>query len=678
MRFIKRGLGAMLGMVLMVASMPMAFAKDFTVQLPVTESTAIPSLKDDFYLYTDGAWIKSAKIPKDDMSISDFTLVSERTRQQLLGITKEAVENRSRYSAHSDEARIADLYACFMDQKGREAAGLDALAEPLKRIDSAKSIQEYANTMASIARNYFMDGGSLGSFEVINDPIDNDKYVVVFGEPSAGLGKESMLDAGNSQNQKYYKEHIRDILLLYGRSPAVAEKEAADVFALEMDMAKHSLSLGEESNLSKSIHCLDFAAVQKLYSNLDAAAMLKAGGIGPDNGIHRWYVGDLDEITRFNELCKPELLPTLKAQAIFNILSGNSMALPQQYDKESWDYVQHTNGLQAAMSAEKRIEMLNESVLSQSYGRVYAARYVDPQRKKAFRAYLDIVMAKHRKNLENLDWMSAETKRQAIYKLDHMAIHIGMPDAWPAYIDQYVVKRPEDGGSLMGNIMALRRLTADYKYSLIGQPVRRDTWEDGTTSEVNAFYNVMNNSINFPIPILQEPFFDPKADFETNLGGIGVPLAHEITHCFDSLGAQYDAQGRLRNWWTDRDYAEFKKRQEKVVAYYERYVLPDGRRTNGEQTLGENIADLGAVSCLTEIVGHDPEKLRKMYTKYASVWRSKLNDIALRQSIDDDIHALDYVRVDAVLSATDGFYEAFGIQPKDGMYVPPEERVKIW
>jgi putative endopeptidase len=258
-----------------------------------------------------------------------------------------------------------------------------------------------------------------------------------------------------------------------------------------------------------------------------------------------------------------------------------------------------------------------------------------------------------------------------------MDINIGYPEAWQEYIDHLDIHSPQEGGCLINNVLTLFNQTAQWNRARIGTPVRKDLWEDMTPQTINAAYLLTDNSINFPAGILQPPFYNSKATRYTNLGGVGTIIAHEITHSFDNDGAQFDELGRHRNWWQPSDYEEFKKRQEKIVEYYDRYLLPDGTRLNGTQTLSENIADLGGLTCITDIIGHNPEGLRQAYQNFGTIWRDKSSDSLLKAMLEN-IHALPHARVDGVLSSTEGFYYAYPLKPGDPMYVAPEDRAKLW
>ena len=672
----KKKLGLLVGLALIV-SMPTGLAKDVVLQIPLSESAAPAAPQDDFYLYVNGDWIKKAIIPPDEALTDPTEDLVILTRKQLTDITQEAVKNRASYAKESDEARVADFYACITDKKGRNAAGLGDLAKPLQEIERASSVQEYAETMASLSRTYGFSGGVLGGVDITRDRIENDRYAAEIAIPANGLGQELMTQPENAAFQKDYQDYLQQLLILYGRSKEEAAKTAGDVFALEKDIAEHSMKVGELFNPSQSTHRLNRAELRNLYQHLDEEAVLNKAGVGPANGVSFWYTSDIGAIKRVDELSTAERLPVLKAQGICALLQANAPVMTDNYAQAYADFSQKMDGAQAGKSEERRTEELNENILFETYGRLYTAHHFNEQWKAEIQSYVDKILAEYKKRLLNLDWMSEPTKQMAVKKLEHMQICIGAPDAWDEYVDKISVVRPEDGGCLVNNYLELKKMMNEVSWRRFGQPVRKDIWTDMMPQTVNAFYDQQNNSINFPAAYLQTPFYDPREDEATNMGGVGNIIAHEITHSFDSGGAQYDENGRLHNWWAPSDYAEFKKRQTKIIAFFERYVLPDGSRTNGEQTLTENIADLGATCCLTAIIGHHPEQLRHMYTRYALTWREKTTDALLHRRMVD-VHALPYVRTNAILSSDNGFYEAYDVKPGDGMYVAPEERIFLW
>ena len=663
--------------VAMLMSVSAGFAKapDFTVQIPY-KGKGIPTPQQDYYLYMNANWLKNTKIAPDESTNSYLTIANAQTNKNLSEITKQSINHQKDGIATLDEKNIANMYACIQDQKGRNEAGLGNLAPILKRIEKINNLQEYAETMADMSQHNIIANPLLGGYHIINDPISNDHYVISLNTP-ATFSREMMENKENDALWGKYRNCVRDMLHLYGRNTDIAVQTAIKIFNLQKDLSLHSQTVAESADPSKTTNKMTLADLQKLYSHVNVTAMLDAGNIGPKAGIQNWYVSDPGLTSRLNELYTPEQLPLLKEYAIFAVLASHSTYLSQDYQNLISAFEKNSSGAMKERSPEKRDLLLNEELLPFTYGRLYAKTYFDETRKNLVKSYVHQILNTYKNRLQRLDWMTQATKNMALKKLDTIDINIGYPEAWQEYIDHLDIKSPKEGGILINNVLTMDEQIARWNRARVGASVRKDLWENLTPQTINASYEPTDNSINFPAGILQAPFFDTKATNEANLGSIGIGIAHEITHCFDNYGAQYDELGRQHNWWEPSDYAEFKIRQEKVIAYYSRYLLPNGTRMKGEQTLSEDIADLGALSCITEIIGHHPEKLRQAYQSYGRLWRNKSTNQKL-QALLANIHSLSYIRADAVLSTTDGFYEAYHVVPGDPMYVAPEDRVRIW
>ena len=659
----------------MAADTKTASLKDFHVHINGDGMSKAPAAQDDFYLHVNYKWFRTHKIPATDPDYGAFSIVGNRNIDRLSAITKECVKNRSKYKSSDDEARIADMRACIADIKGREKAGLGGLAKPIAEIEKVSSLKEYALLMARLGKDYGINC-LVGGFSVMPDPIKADRYVVGIEKPGLGLGKEFLSQPRNEEYFQYYRNYVRDILTLYGMPKEKADKTAKAIFALQKDLSDHALSKAEIDDPSKSTHKLDLKQLCALYSNFDVPAMLKEANIGPDNGVKSWYVQDPELIKYFNSIYTPDRLQLFKDYAIFDLIGGNASVLTKQYADLSDEFDRKLSGAQKLKTADKRADELCQGLMPLHYGRIYAKKYFDEKTRKEMRSYIDLVMGEYKKKLAALSWMSPATKKQAIKKLDTMIIRIGYPSKWPAYLDAYKVVPVKDGGTLIDNALKLSQLSWQDAKNHLGKLVDRTEWSDPPQT-VNASYDPSDNSINFPAGALQPPFFDLKADRDTNLGGIGMFIAHEMTHSFDSNGSQYDENGALRNWWTDSDKKEYSKRLAGIERFYNRYMFQKGLYQDGKQTMSENIADLGSLSCLTDIVGDDIPGLKKLYTNFARIWADKIRDAYLRLMLTD-VHSVPHVRVDAVMSSTDGFYKAFDVKPGDGMYVKPEDRARLW
>ena len=651
-------------------------AKDFSVRLDVEGLPAAPRVQDDFYLHVNYDWMKNTPLPADAGRVDGFSDLNRQVRAQLQTMTENAAQRLQAGTANHDEQNIAALYACIQDEAGRSQTGLGKLAEPLRQIENIQTVQEYVNQMARLSHD-FGTPGLIGSFTVDNDPYENALNVIWLNPPDTGLRHAYLADAANEAYFAYYQEYIRDILIRYGRRPAEAEQSAREIFALQQDLARHSLPAGQLYNTVDAVHPLDLPKLQRIYSAVDVHAMLQAGGIAPENGVQGWYISDPPAIRRVNQLLTAERLPAFKEYAIFKLLSEHSACLDTSYAGLTQLYKQQMSGAAEAKSEERVGMDLCERLLEESYGRQYAGQYFTPEDCAEVRGYAGQILAAYRKKLQNITWLSKPTINKAVRKLDTMKLNIGYPDAWPEYLDTDTVLPPSAGGSLIDNVLLLEESRRRAALASVGKPVRRDLWRGMVPQTVNAFYSAADNSINFPAGILQAPLYDKKAPVMQNLGGIGMLIAHEITHSIDSSGAQYDEKGRIRNWWTSWERQTYAYRQRTIARFYGRYVFPDGSRENGWQTLIENTADLGALSCLTDMAAGDKEKLRQLYTSFAVTWRDKMTPAKFRALLTDE-HAISPVRVNAVLSASDAFYEAFDVRLGDDMYVEPGERPRLW
>lgn len=341
-------------------------------------------------------------------------------------------------------------------------------------------------------------------------------------------------------------------------------------------------------------------------------------------------------------------------------------------------YSAQISGSTEIKSVEKSINEQLQNELFFELGRMYAAKYVSEEIKTNIRNMITEIQNIYRQRLNNLSWMSAETKAAAQNKLEKMKVIVGYDETgvWPQDLYEFYYTPKNEGGIFINNILSAKKANADYTFKSKNEPVRDDIVVEGPQT-VNAFYSPSNNSIMILAGILQSPIYSIDASPEENAGGIGTIIAHEITHAFDNNGAKYDADGNFANWWQESDFQKFNELTEKVKNYYNTYEIK-GYPINGTLTLSENIADLGAVSCITEYALKKEYDLSKVYTAYGKIWATKKTDASEISAILNDTHSPAKIRVNAVLSAMDKFYEVFDIQIGNGMYKAPEERPSIW
>lgn len=319
---------------------------------------------------------------------------------------------------------------------------------------------------------------------------------------------------------------------------------------------------------------------------------------------------------------------------------------------------------------------LTQDLLPWDFGMIYVEEYFSQEDKEAVEGIIAQILEEYETIIMGQDWMSQETKEKAIRKLETMEVKIGYPDPWPEEKDRMQVVPVSEGGSLMSNFVTSLKASVEHERDKLGHEVDRSEWSD-VPQTVNAYYDPANNEIVFPAAILQAPFYDRENSDGANLGGIGYVIAHEVSHAFDSTGALYDEKGNYSIWWTDEEMEAYQKLSQSIVDYYNNYEVM-GIQVNGEMTLMENIADLGAITCITSIIGDDLEALDEAFTQMAYNWASVDTASFLVYLLNTDTHSPNKVRVNAVVSACDAFYEVYDVKEGDGMYVAPEDRVGIW
>ena len=360
------------------------------------------------------------------------------------------------------------------------------------------------------------------------------------------------------------------------------------------------------------------------------------------------------------------------------MLSNFGGLLNREFTDAAEAYNAALMGVEGSLTDEENAAQEVQQYLADYLGQAYVEKYFSAEAKADVEAMIDEMLDVYAQRIQALDWMSETTKAKAVEKLEAITVNVGYPDEWDDLFDDVDILSAEEGGSYFDNILAMSKATLAEMAAEQDEPVDRGQWAMSAYT-VNAYYSPQNNSINFPAGILQAPLYDVDADRTENLGGIGYVIAHEITHAFDNNGATFDAQGNQSDWWTEEDYAAFQALCEKVVAFYDGVEAAPGIACNGALTISENVADLGALACITQIESEEEEPdYATLYRTAARTWRGTASRETRAYLALADVHAPDKLRGCRALQSLDEFYDAFGIQPGDGMYLPEEARVQIW
>lgn len=652
--------------------------------------------EDDYYEAVNQKLLEQKEIPPDAYGWNWFYELGREGEQVKADIVSHVTDENNRYEDGSDEQKLRDLYRTAMDMNGRRAVGLGGLKPWLDRINQSRDVQEYAEAVAAFLR----ETGDYSLFQLFaaSDLKDSGVYSWYLSGPDLGLGKETFADPRQEELVRRYQTYVSRLLAcaagleadpshlcLAGAETTALEPEAADspydraaaeIVDFQRDMASAALPLADQWSPEKIGNDYTVGEIRELLSNLDVKPVLDAAGL--NKNADRITVMEPELLKAVNSRLTGENLSMLKNYTSFCILQDFGAYLTPEIRDTVISWKNWQKGILEKRPDQKLALTVLEDRLGFELGKLYVQRTFSGEDKAAVENMAVELKGIYKERISRMEWMSADTREAAVRKLDHMTVKAGYPDIWPQDHSQAEILPPEKGGSLIGNVLSLKRAEADAARRRAGEPVDRGRWEM-TPQTVNAYYNPSNNEIVFPAGILQPPFYDREASHASNMGGIGMVIAHEMSHAFDDTGAQYDEKGNFNMWWNREDLNNFHKLGDKVAAYYDKQMGADGQNINGRQTLGENIADLGALSCVTAQVGNDPEQLRELFRRYAVIWAEKLTEKAQLDRLNTDVHSPGKVRVNAVLRCTDAFYRAYPeVSEGDGMYLAPEERAGIW
>lgn len=637
------------------------------------------SPREDFFLYANGGWLKKAEIPASETAWGSFNILRNNNTKNLKGILEEAATSKA--PAGSVKQRVGDLFASGMDTVAIEKRGYEPIKPILAEIDK---IKDYKGLLRYSATHPLEGGSTFIGAGVGQDAKDPDKYIVSMRQTGTGLPEKdyyTKTDPSTVKVREAYKNYISTLFTLTGTEATKAKQLAEDILALETQIATSHMGRIEMRNpiaLYNKFATKDFAAK---VPNLDLVNVLTTLRMKTDTII----VAQPKYYEALNEMLPMANIETLKARLKFSVISGASGYLSKPFVDASFEYSGKTlNGQKVQQERWKRISSLTDNLAGDLLGQLYVEKYFKPEAKKRMDELVANLQKVFEKRINELEWMTAETKVEALKKLKAFTPKIGYPSKWKNY-EGVKVKRDD----FYGNVRAFGKWRYEEMLGRLGKPVDKSEW-GMTPPTVNAYYSPLRNEIAFPAGILQWPFFDPEADDAFNYGAIGAVIGHEMTHGFDDQGRQYNYMGMLKNWWKKDDNDQFKQRAQVVIDQYDGYTVLDGLHVKGQLTLGENIADIGGLSVAYEAFktftkqGKSNEKTdgftpdQRFFLAFGQIWRTKTRDEALRLRVNTDPHSPGEFRANGPLSNFEPFYKAFGIQPGDKMYRPENIRVKIW
>ncbi|MGB0837565.1 MAG: M13 family metallopeptidase [Flavobacteriaceae bacterium] len=654
------------------------------------DTTVKPS--EDFFRYVNGAWLDKTEIPSDRTSWGSFNELRKKTDKDVLTILDKAIADsdnpvikdaETKTAVVSDQQKAINYYQTIMDTVSRNEQGVSPVMPYLKKISELKSKKEAENLMIEMAS---IGGVGYFGFGVFNDLKDSNMNAGYLNPAGLGLTQDYYLDQDEdtAKKREAYKKYVAQMLTFFNMENA-ADK-ANMIFEYEYDLAVPRLTKEEQRDARKMYNPMTVAEIQKMSPDFNWKAYFE--GIGVQD-LDRVIVTQPVYMKSMNDLYADSSLEQIKTYMSWNVIRSASNKLTTEMEYANWAfYSKELRGAQAQQPREERaLQTLNGS-LGEAVGQLYVAEKFPPEAKAKAEEMIANVMLGFEERINSLSWMSAETKQKALEKLHKMTVKIAYPDKWKDY-SELMSASVEDGGSYFGNAMSLQKWNYKETMDKLGKPVDRTEW--GMAPQVvNAYFNPLNNEIVFPAAILQPPFYDPAADEAVNYGGIGAVIGHEISHSFDDSGARFDGDGNLNNWWTEEDSEKFAVLGTKLAEQFDAVVAIDDVHLNGEFTLGENIGDLGGLNAALagleiyyrnngrpgDIDGFSPEQ--RFFMSWATVWRTKMRDDAMKNLIKTDPHSPGMYRAYMPLQNMDAFYQAFNIQENDAMFVKDEERVKIW
>ena len=647
-----------------------------------------PSVKpgDNFFDYANGAWLKQTEIPPDRSSYGAIVTLLDLTDRRVADLIQESAKANA--PAGSDLRKIGDYYASFIDTTAIDAAGLKPLQPTLDSIAAIRDRKDLARVLGSGLRadvdalnatNFYTE--NLFGLWVAQDLDDPTHYSPFLLQGGLGMPDRSYYvdtSASMATIRAKYQEHIAGMLKL--ANVPDADAKAAAIAQLEIRMAKAHATREESGDVTKGNNHWARADFGTKAPGLDWETYFGAAGLAKPTTFVVWQPG---AVTGLSALVASEPLDTWKAYLTFHAIDSHAALLPTPFGQEGFAFFGTVlSGAQKPRDRWKRGVSATNGALGYAIGKLYTERFFPAAEKKRAQAMVANLLAAFAKRIDQLDWMAPSTKKEAKAKLAVLKVGVGFPDTWPDYAGLEVVKGDAYGNAQRAQLFQLRRNLAKLDKS-----VDRSEWVM-TPQTVNAVNLPAMNALNFPAAILQPPFFDPKRPLAMDYGSLGATIGHEVSHSFDNQGALFDATGRLHNWWAPEDFKHFERSSKQLVAQYSGYKPFPDLAVNGQQTLGENIADLAGLSA-----AYDAYKLslhgkpapvvqgmsgdQQFFVSFAQGWRTKTREPAERNQILSDGHAPARYRASTVRNI-DSWYRAFDVKPGEGLYLAPADRVRVW
>ena len=635
----------------------------------------------DFYQYAAGGWLKSHPLDAEHTNNGAFTDLYEENQKRIQELILEYASKPQKKGTL--EQKIGTFYNMLMDSVRLNREGWEPLKPTLARIAAVKSNKEYQLVTAELDRRG--EGTMMFGIGVGADMRNASMNIVAIGQGGLGLGTRDYYLNDDPQTVKVreaYKTYMKNLFKMVGNDEATAAKKVEAIMAIETRIAKVSYSNVQLRDIDKNYHKMSYNDLVLNFPGIDWGNVFLQSGFPPFDAVD---VGQPEPIHEVEKILADTKLDDLKAYAEIKVISGATSQLSDAFRAESFKFSSVLSGAQQDRPRWKRAVATVSGVFGEAIGKLYVAKYFPESSKQHMIRLVKNLQEALGQRIQEATWMSAATKAQTKDKLDNFIVKIGYPDKWRDYSGLQI----DDKLSLYANMQNINEfLLQDELNRKVNKPVDKMEW-GMTPQTINAYYNPTTNEICFPAAILQPPFFDPNADDAVNYGGIGAVIGHEMSHGFDDQGSQFDKTGNQRDWWTAQDKKNFQERSKVLVDHFGKVEVVNGKKVNGQLTLGENIGDNGGLNIafralqnsmkkkpLKTLDGFTPEQ--RFFLSWARVWAGNARPEYLEYLITVDPHSPNMARVNAALPEIDAWYDAFKIKKGDKLFIPANKRAHIW
>lgn len=635
---------------------------------------------DDFFRFVNGKWMKENPIPPEHSQYGAFMILYEQNQKDLKQLVKEVSAEKDA-KVGSVSQKIRDFYNSGMDTVRIEELGVKAIQKDIDNINALKSTND---VQGYIAKTHKAGASTLFYFYSSADQRNSTMEIASFYQGGLGLPDVDYYTNDDERSVKLrnkYSIHLAKMFQLMGNDKANAIQRAETVLKMETSLARISKTRLERRDPIANYNKMSLSELKTLSPDFDWDLYFTTLDL-PDPG--EMNVSQTDFIAGLSPMMKEYSVDDWKNYLLWNLVDGSASYLSNDFVEQNFDFFGKTlSGRQEMRPRWKRVLGNTSGALGEAIGQLYVEKHFPPESKKRMVTLVENLRKAFAERITKLDWMSSETQKEALAKLDAITVKIGYPDKWKEYSKLDIV-----ADSYLQNVRAANAFEFEKTLEKIGKPVDKSEW-GMTPQTVNAYYNPTNNEIVFPAGILQPPFFNKDADDAVNYGAIGVVIGHEMTHGFDDQGRQYDKEGNLNDWWTEDDAKRFAEKTAFLASQYDNYTVLDSMHVDGQLTMGENIADLGGLSIsfdalLMSMNGEKPAPIdgytfdQRFFLGYAQVWRQNIRDKELMRRLKEDVHSPGEARVNIPPFNLDIFINAFGITADDELFIPVDKRAYIW